>query len=684
MKKLRIILNSKKFYIILFFFLIMYLVFYLFILQHNSLYQGDETESIVKVINYDKKDGKVVFTLLGEEKIVGTYYSNMIDEEFLYGVTLRVKGQLKNPSNNTVPNNFNYRNYLSNKGVYWLLNIDSYEVIKKGNFGYRIKNYLTKRIEKIDDSGYLLAFILGNKNYLTDDDYTNYQNIGIAHLFALSGMHIGVLSKIILKMLKRVSKKLKYFLLFLILIFYGMLVGFPSSIKRCIVFFILNNLFKMFEFNVKQIYVLLLTIFFLVLVEPFIIFDIGFLYSILTVGGILYCENFIKSRSKFLMALKLSLICFLFSLPISLYSFYTINILSVVYNMFYIPLISMVIYPLAILCLFFPFLISFFDFMILVLNKSCDFFNDIEFFKVYMSFNVIQVVIFYIFLIIIFGYKKYKMIVILILMLLVNYLKPYFDDSAYICFFDVGQGDASLVITPYRKEVILIDTGGKNDFGKYNNSYNVSESIITFLKAQGIRKIDFMILTHGDYDHMGDSNYVINNITVKKVIFNCGKYNRLELNLIDILEKKDILYDSCIKELSINDNKLLFLNNDKYDNENDNSSVIYIKFDSYKFLFTADASVLVEKNIVEKYKICDIDILKVGHHGSKTSSSKEFISCVKPNYSIISVGKNNRYGHPNDEVLNDLKDSIIYRTDIDGSVMFKIRSGKLSIKTYKP
>ena len=684
MKKLRIILNSKKFYIILFFFLIIYLVFYLFIMQHNSLYQGDETEFIVKVINYDKKDGKVVFTLLGEEKIVGTYYSNMIDEEFLYGVTLRVKGQLKNPSNNTVPNNFNYRNYLNNKGVYWLLNIDSYEVIKKENFGYRIKNYLTKRIEKIDDSGYLLAFILGNKNYLTDDDYTNYQNIGIAHLFALSGMHIGVLSKIILKMLKRVNKKLKYFLLFLILIFYGMLVGFPSSIKRCIVFFILNNLFKMFEFNVKQIYVLLLTFFFLVLVEPFIIFDIGFLYSILTVGGILYCENFIKSSSKFLMALKLSLICFLFSLPISLYSFYTINILSVVYNMFYIPLISMAIYPLAILCLFFPFLISFFDFMILVLNKSCDFFNDIEFFKVYMSFNVIQVVIFYIFLIIIFGYKKYKMIVILILMLLVNYLKPYFDDSAYIYFFDVGQGDASLVITPYRKEVILIDTGGKNDFGKYNNSYNVSESIITFLKAQGIRKIDFMILTHGDYDHMGDSNYVINNITVKKVIFNCGKYNRLELNLIDILEKKDILYDSCIKELSINDNKLLFLNNDKYDNENDNSSVIYIKFDSYKFLFTGDASVLVEKNIVEKYKICDIDVLKVGHHGSKTSSSKEFISCVKPNYSIISVGKNNRYGHPNDEVLNNLKDSVIYRTDIDGSVMFKIRSGKLSIKTYKP
>ncbi len=684
MKKLRIILNSKKFYIILFFFLIMYLVFYLFILQHNSLYQGDETEFIVKVINYDKKDEKVVFTLLGEEKIVGTYYSNMIDEEFLYGVTLRVKGQLKTPSNNTVPNNFNYRNYLSSKGVYWLLDIDSYEVIKKENFGYRIKNYLTKRIEKIDDSGYLLAFILGNKNYLTDDDYTNYQNIGIAHLFALSGMHIGVLSKIILKMLKRVNKKLKYFLLFLILIFYGMLVGFPSSIKRCIVFFILNNLFKMFEFNVKQIYVLLLTIFSLVLVEPFIIFDIGFLYSILTVGGILYCENFIKSSSKFLMALKLSLICFLFSLPISLYSFYTINILSVAYNMFYIPLISMVIYPLAILCLFFPFLISFFDFMILVLNKSCDFFNDIEFFKVYMSFNVIQVVIFYIFLIIIFGYKKYKMIVILILMLLVNYLKPYFDDSAYISFFDVGQGDASLVITPYRKEVILIDTGGKNDFGKYNNSYNVSESIITFLKAQGIRKIDFMILTHGDYDHMGEAINLINNFKVENVIFNCGSYNVLEKNLIRELEKKHIKYFSCIKSLTINNNNFYFLQTKEYDNENDNSNVIYTKIYDYKFLLMGDAGIEKEKEILQKYNLSNIDVLKVGHHGSKTSSSKEFINVITPKYSIISVGKNNRYGHPNREVLNNLANTKIYRTDEDGSIMFKIKSNKLKKETCSP
>lgn len=192
------------------------------------------------------------------------------------------------------------------------------------------------------------------------------------------------------------------------------------------------------------------------------------------------------------------------------------------------------------------------------------------------------------------------------------------------------------------------------------------------------------MLPHGDYDHIGDSNYVINNITVKKVIFNCGKYNGLELNLIDILEKNDILYDSCIKELSITANKLLFLNNDKYDNENDNSSVIYTELNNHKFLFMGDAGVEVEEDLIEKYNLQNIDVLKVGHHGSKTSSNKMFIDEINPKYSIISVGENNRYGHPNKEVLDNLKYSQIYRTDIDGSVMLKIKNDKLKIEICAP
>ena len=121
-----------------------------------------------------------------------------------------------------------------------------------------------------------------------------------------------------------------------------------------------------------------------------------------------------------------------------------------------------------------------------------------------------------------------------------------------------------------------------------------------------------------------------------------------------------------------------------YDNENDNSSVIYVTFNNKKFLFMGDASVEVEKDLIEKYNLQNIDVLKVGHHGSKTSSSKEFIDEINPKYSFISVGKNNFYGHPNKEVLDNLKSSKIYRTDQDGSIMFRINNNKLKIQTCEP
>ena len=180
---------------------------------------------------------------------------------------------------------------------------------------------------------------------------------------------------------------------------------------------------------------------------------------------------------------------------------------------------------------------------------------------------------------------------------------------------------------------------------------------------------------------MGEAINLVENFKVEKIIFNCGEFNELELGLIEVLDKKKIPYYSCINELNINDNKLYFLNNGNYDNENDNSSVIYTELNNYKFLFMGDAGLKVEEDILEKYNLKKIDVLKVGHHGSKTSSGKKFINEINPEYSIISVGKNNRYGHPNDGVLENLEDSNIYRTDQDGSIMFKIKKNKLKIKT---
>ena len=235
----------------------------------------------------------------------------------------------------------------------------------------------------------------------------------------------------------------------------------------------------------------------------------------------------------------------------------------------------------------------------------------------------------------------------------------------------MGQGDSTLL--SINNKNYLIDTGGNRNKSIYY--YNLKP----VLKKNVVRKIDYLILTHGDFDHMGESINLVKDISVNKVIFNCGEYNYLEKELIKVLNKKHIKYYACINKL----NDLYFLQTKEYDNENDNSNVIYIELNGYKFMFMGDASTTTEKEIINKYNLPDIDILKVGHHGSKTSSSKEFINEIKPKYSIISVGKN-KYGHPNTEVLNNLSNSKIYRTDEDGSVMFKIKNNKFKIETCSP
>ena len=255
---------------------------------------------------------------------------------------------------------------------------------------------------------------------------------------------------------------------------------------------------------------------------------------------------------------------------------------------------------------------------------------------------------------------------------------------------DVGQGDSIFIKMPNNKESILIDTGGKISYNKEKwmirnkNTSITKNSLIPYLKSMGLNKLNTLIITHGDYDHMGEAVNLVNNFKVEKVIFNCGNFNTLETELIKLLKIKKIKYYSCIKELNKDKYKLMFLNTKEYDNENDNSNVIYTELDGYKFMFMGDAGIEKEEDILDKYNLSNIDVLKVGHYVSSTSSSKNFINSINPKYSLISVGENNRYGHPKTSVLNILNKSKIYRTDIDGSIEIKVNKYGYKIKSCAP
>ena len=163
--------------------------------------------------------------------------------------------------------------------------------------------------------------------------------------------------------------------------------------------------------------------------------------------------------------------------------------------------------------------------------------------------------------------------------------------------------------------------------------------------------------------------------------FNMNEYNNNELSLQKFLKKHEIGYEKISKMKFMVGKSSIYALSIDFNNENDSSIMLAINVGKLKLLFMGDSGKIVENYLLKNAVLGKVDILKVGHHGSKTSSSKEFINEINPKYSIISVGKNNRYGHPNKEVLENLENSKIYRTDQDGSIMFKIKNNKLKIET---
>ena len=696
MKKLKTIFVSKTFFLSLIFLVFILTWYQVFLKSDNSRFSNEE--EITGLIKSKKvTNNKITLELKSKENIILNYYVDTYDElnklnDTLYeGIIITAHGTLNQPSNNTIPNTFNYKKYLKSKKIYYTFKADALEIVgDNSNFYYQFKHWLSKRIESIDDTGYIKAFVLGSKSEIDEEVFKTYQNNGITHLFAISGMHISLFSSILLFLLKKIHLKdnQAYPIILLFLLGYTFLVSFTASVVRAFTLYLLLYLNKRLKLGATTTRIFIYAIVLILLLNPFFILDIGFLYSSLTSFGLILFSDYLKTSNKVLALFKVSLIALLFSLPITINNFYEYNFLSILANIVIVPLVSTIIYPLSLITLILPFFHPILKFFLTILETISTILSSITWFKIILPKMPWFLIISYYFIIyLIFKAKKKRCVIFLIILLLGYKLSFNFDNNFYVYYLDVGQGDSILLISPRSRKAILIDTGGKKSVS-YNefptNEYHISNNIITFLKSINIGKINTLITTHGDYDHMGESLNIVNNFKVGNVILNCGSLNELEQNLITLLDKKHIKYSKCINQLDISPIKLYFLNSGEYDNENDNSNVIYAKLNDYKFMFMGDAGVEKEEDILNKYNISVIDVLKIGHHGSKTSSSKEFITKIKPKYSIISVGKNNRYGHPNKEVLENLKDSKIYRTDQDGSIMFKIKNNKLKIKTCSP
>ena len=662
------------------------------VIQYESIYSGDETSITGSIMSYSINGNKLKMNIKDKEEVIATYYIKT-EEELVYlkenigiGKTITVNGTLNEPINNTIPNTFNYKKYLYNNKIYYLFDAYSYNIQNDNNLLDKAKDYLIKRAYNSKNSEYLLVLVLGDKALISSDEYNTYQNNGTSHLLAVSGSHITVILLVLSFFLKKIKEVPKLIIISLILLFFAFVTNNASAVNRAIYFFIINRINKLGNLKLSNIQVLFITAFILLLLDPFTIYDLGFIYSFCISLGIMYYSD--KLNGNLLVAtLKVSIIAFLFSLPISSYINYEVNLSSILINLIFVPWISYIVFPISIITFIFPI----FNPILSILLSITNVLNNIgEFISIFINvpkMPLVVAIILFILLLLAKNNKKYLYVILIILGLIK--LSPLINSSYEVYFLDINQGDSAIIITPHKRDVVMIDTGGKityevEDWKKGNKSYNLSDNTIKFLKSKGITTIDYLITTHGDYDHLGEVQNIVNKLNVKNVIFNNDSYNTLELELIDVLNDKNIKYYQNIKTLNITNNTIYFLNDYLYDNENDNSNVLYLSIYDKKFLFMGDAGINVEEDLMNKYNLENITVLKVGHHGSKTSSSKNFIDYVNPLISIISVGRNNRYNHPSTEVLANLSNRIIYRTDIDGTIKFNIKKNKFDIKTYEP
>ena len=645
-----------------------------FFYSKKSIY-SNETKVYGYIKSYKVVNDYVTFYLSSKEDLVCTYKSSSFN--YNLGDYVLLEGSLELPSNNTIFNLFNYKKYLKYEGINYIFNVSSITKLKDNkNIFYGVKNYIMKKINSNINKNYLYTFILGNDDFIDDDVIESYRVNGISHLFSLSGMHISIFTMVILKIFDKCKFK---DLIAIVLILFYLSITYSESILRASVMFILFKLNK--KLKLPNINIMILTLIIALLINIHIIFKMGFQYSYLTSLFLVLYSNLIK-RYKF-KTLVTSLIAFFVTMPITINSFFKVNFLSVILNLIFIPCVSILLFPLTLLSVVLP-ISNILHKFILVFENFSIFVSKFDVLViVFPKINILFILIYYIVLLFVLNSilkHTYKNIFLMLFVILLWKYKVYMNPNMIVTYIDVRQGDSTLIQLPYNRGVILIDTGGVKNYIDNTVNERVGENIVSYLNSLGLNKIDYLILSHGDFDHIGNFYIIQNKINIKNVVFNCAEFNDLEKDIIKNINS----YCSCIDRIKLNGYVFSFLNTKKFNNENDNSSVIYFNYFNYKFLFMGDAGVEKEKDILDKYNLSNVDVLKIGHHGSKTSSSKEFINEINPKYSIISVGKNNRYGHPNKEVLDNLEKSKIYRTDEDGSIMFKIKNNKFKIDTCSP
>jgi len=658
LQKLKIILQYKGFCIFLIGLSIAYVLWYKTFTNEIFL----EAESIGIISELKKGTNSITIKTKEQPNVLYQYYFQNEEEcisffkKLAYGMKIKINGYGTAFSHATIPNTFDQKNYYGSLGIYTNYQVEQIEILEESkSIFYSIKNSFIKRAR---EDPYYSLFLVGIKEY----DLTSYKNLGVSHLFSLSGMHLIFFMNMLQILLKKF--KWKNSLIFFIFLLYLFILGPIPSFLRAFLFYYGNKVFLKFRIDLPKWMILGYIFFLMNLIFPYYLFNTGYLLSFVVSFGILYCQRKEKGVKALLW---ISVISFLYSLPIIINMNYEINVLSIFFNLLYVPFVSSYLFPLAIISFVIPFLYPLFYYSYSFMEMFSAMLEQMQLIILIPKLSWFIMVVYYGLLLLF----RTKIIYFPLLCFVILSQKISFQKNYEVYFLDVGQGDCALFISPYQKEIIMVDVGGKMTNEGYD--FRTANKIEIFLKSKGINKIDLLIISHGDTDHSLNALYLKDYI--KHVMINQGDYNFVEQELL-FLSIPPIDYQSKYFLIKQYPTKL-------YNNENDNSLIIQIEMLDYSFLMLGDISAEVELELLQKYKITT-NVVKIAHHGSKTSSNSFFLKSLNYQIGIISVGKN-YYGHPNSEVVNRvLEYGSVYTTLEYGTILFEIEERRRTISFYSP
>lgn len=565
------------------------------------------------------------------------------DIKFNLNATITVKGEVKLLSNNKSDSVSSFNDYLNKMGINYELKIKEYRIISQGDvLRPKIKDYLTSNLE-IESKNMVELLLLADKENMIDF-YNKVKDLNIVHMFVISGFHLNLLGELINKIWPK--SKNKIYCSF-ILLPYVWLLEFSIPVTRAFLYSIITKICIKYNVKIQKNEIIVILAILFLLIDYHNVFNLSYQLTFLTNFVLITFNNSTKKSVLFNVFIT-PIIVQLSIIPILLNISFQINVLGFILSSI-LSLPITILYVFSLIVSVIKILDFIYYFFVVGFINIIDFLSNLFQPVIMGKMDLILVVLFYLLFIMMLyfltiQYKKRVIYILggIILIITFQYYKLDLIGKEQVVFLNVNQGDSTLISGSNNSYHILIDTGG-------SLYYDVATSkTIPFLKSQGIRKLDLVIITHMDYDHYGALESLESNFVVENTIYG-WQYDEIKIG------------DLTLHNL----NNYYHLWNDK----NDMSAVFYFKHANNDFLIMGDAPIKIEEKIIMDNHNLECDVIKIGHHGSKTSSSKNFLTAISPKLAIISVG-NNSYGLPDSEVLNLLESlNILYfRTDMNANI----------------